>query len=387
MEEGSRADGAARVDARGRRERAGNAGRRMRGAGALATALLVGFLGPLACSRVGEGEAGAAPGGGDATAQQGERRGDDADGPLTVYAARPEGVLGPLLDEFGDEHDVELAVRYGAPQELLDAVFQQVTNGGPDVFLAPDGVTMGALSRRGLLRELPMDLVALVPARFAAVDQRHDWVGLTARPRAVVYDRTRVRPETLPRSLEGVRDRAHRAAFGIAPTSPSFTAHLAVYRVAKGEEALDSLLAGIRDNQPKAYGSDGEVVQGVLRGEVRWGLVDLGAAARDLAAAPQGRLAIARLDQGDVSGFVDASAGGVLSEDPRGVELLRYLLGTAAQERLGRAAGEYPLAAGVAAPDGLPKLETLSTPAVDFADVAAVLGETQRALRRVGLVK
>jgi iron(III) transport system substrate-binding protein len=317
----------------------------------------------------------------------GHRQGASADGPLVVYSGRAEGLVGPLLKRFGDEAGVAVEVRYDDTSVLTEALLAEGTRSPAAVFLAQDATALGALSRRGMLRDLPMDIVQRVPARFAATEQKHDWVGLTARARTVVFNRGVSSPEALPRGLAELGERRFHGRFGFAPATPSFAAHMAVFRVVGGEAALAGLLAAMRDNAARSFPDDGAVVRAVARGEIDWGLVDLPQALRHGGDRGGSQLGVHFMDAGEGSAFVNLSGAGLLTDDPRALELLRFLLGAEAQRHLSRQTGEYPLALDEPPAADLPPLASLRTPAVDFADLAAVAGETQAALRRSGLVR
>jgi iron(III) transport system substrate-binding protein len=245
-------------------------------------------------------------------------------------------------------------------------------------------VQLGGLSRKGLLRTLPIDLVREVPPSFAGAEPRLDWVGLTGRARALVYDPAATRPESLPRSLEGLGDPAHRGRLALAPGGGALQAQMAAFRVLRGEEALDALLARVHANEPRLYASDADAVAAVAAGEAAWGLVDHVAIAAAGGTAG-GRLGVLVMPGDDGGSFVDAAGIAVLSDDPRALELVRFLLGEEAQAGLAERTGEYPLARGTPPRQGLPPLDEIRTPRLDYADVAAVLDETGRALRRHGL--
>jgi iron(III) transport system substrate-binding protein len=352
--------------------------RRERACRSALLALAVLACGAVACQQAGDEQAPA--GGGAAT-----RGGDATDGPLVLYSGVDRRVVEPLLEAFHDASGTEVEVRYGGP-EILATLLEEGTRTRADVVYAPDAATLGALSRRGLLLELPMEAMQAVPARFAAVDSQRDWLGISGRARVIAHG-AGVPAAGLPRSLEQLADRRHRAAFGLAPASPSLQAQLSAYRIAESEEALDSLLAGIRDNAPQLFPDEGAVVRAVASGEVTFGLVDHAEVWRQLGGDPAGRVGLFALDQGTTAGFVNLSAVGVLSQDPRAVDLVRFLLAREAQGALAAATFEYAVAVDMPPPDGVPPLAPGSARRVDFADVAAVLDETRTALRRVGLLR
>ena len=304
------------------------------------------------------------------------------DGPLTLYSGRSAELMTPLLERFERESGITLDVRWGESGALADALMAEGTATPADLFLSDRATPLGQLSRKGLLRELPAELVRGVPSHFAGNAVRQDWVGLSGRARTILHDPAAVPRELLPRGLRELGDPRHRARFGLAPGHPSFRAQLASYRVLHGEEALDELLARIHANEPRLYGSEDDLARAVAGGEVAWGLVDhvLGAGAE----GAEARLA-RHFFPGEGAGFVDVAGLGVLSNDPRALELVRFLLADGAQDHFAERAGEYPLARRTPPSPDLPALAALGTPRVDFADVAAVLGETERAMQRHGL--
>jgi iron(III) transport system substrate-binding protein len=307
-------------------------------------------------------------------------------GPLTIYCGRSEPLMKPLFDRFGAESGASLVVRYGDTWGLEQEIVAEGTQTPAAVFVAQDAAALGALSRKGLLHELPMEIVQQVEPRFAGTEAKHDWVGLSARARAVVYDPAVTPKEALPRTLEEVADAKYEGRFGIAPANDSFQAQLALYRVLKGRDELAALLSGIKKNHPHLYENNAAVVQAVVRGEIAFGLVNHYSLWREAEAVPAGRLAVAFMPGEGVAGFVNAAGVGVLAADPRALDLVRFLLSREAQKAIAEQTYEYPLAKGVAPREGLPPWSLLRIPKFDFADVAAVMEDTDQAIRRAGLV-
>lgn len=307
-------------------------------------------------------------------------------GPLTIYCGRPEPLMAPLFDRFGERTGVSLVVRYGDSWPLADELVREATSVPAGVFVAQDAAALGSLSRKGLLRELPMEIVQQVEPRFAGTEANHDWVGLSARARAVVYDPATTPGATLPNTLEELADPRYEGRFGFAPSNASFQAQLAVYRVLEGSDALAELLRGLKRNGARLYGDNGEVVQAVARGEIAFGLVNHYSVWREAGELPPGRLATTFMRGPGAAGFVNAAGVGILADDPRAFELVRFLLSAEAQRRFADEANEYPLAKGIPPREGLPPLSTLRIPTFDFADVAAVTESTDQAMRKVGLL-
>jgi len=310
-------------------------------------------------------------------------------GVVTVYSGRNESLVGPALARFTEATGIEVEVRYGETAELAATLLEEGEATPADVFISQDAGALGALAGAGLFRPLPADLVARVPAVYA--DPEGLWVGISGRARTVVYNPERISADELPKTLEEVTDPRYKGRFGVAPLNGSFQAHMAVYRVLEGAEALDELLAGMVANEPRRYPKNSAIVEGVLAGEVDFGLVNhyyLWRALDENPDAPGVNYSMPGGGASDsgASGFVNIAGAGVLSDDESGVELLRYLLSEDAQRYFADETFEYPLVAGVEPSVELTPLADLNTPDVNFHQVSEVLEPTLEAIQASGLI-
>ncbi len=305
--------------------------------------------------------------------------------PVTVYSGRSESLVGPILARFTAATGIPVEVRYGETAELAATLLEEGAATPAQVFLAQDAAALGALAGAGLLEPLPSDVVARVPARFAGPEGR--WVGLSGRARVLVYNTAAMAEDELPRTLEEVAAPRYRGRFGVAPLNASFQAQMAVHRALAGAPALAELLAGLAGNDPQRYAGNGAVVDAVIAGEIDFGLVNHYYLWRALQERPDAPAKNFYQAGGGAASFINVAGAGVLDGRPEAVELVRFLLSDEAQGYFASETFEYPLVPGVAPPAGLPPLDELPTPEIDFAAVAAVLEETLAAIDASGLVQ
>lgn len=303
--------------------------------------------------------------------------------PLTVYSGRSEALVGPLFERFEAASGIETRVRYAGTAELAATLLEEGDSSPADVFISQDAAALGALSARGLLAELPAAVLERV--RPAHRSPAGDWVGLSGRARSVVYNTEMIAVEDLPSTLEEVTQPRYRGRFGVAPANASFQAHMAAYRVVRGEEALGSLLAGLAANEPARYPKNSAIVEAVIAGEVELGLVNHYYLHRALDEAPGAPARNAFMEADGVSAFVNLAGAAPLGERPEAVRLIEFLLSEEAQLYFREETHELPLAIGVEA--GSEGVEALSEAQVDFASIAAALEPTLRQIQESGLLE
>lgn len=293
---------------------------------------------------------------------------DDAD--LVVYVGRNEELLTPLIKQFEEESGLTVEARYGQTPDLTATLLEEGDATPADVFLSQDAGALGLLESKDLLEELPDDLVAEVPAQYASADG--DWVGVTGRSRVIAYDTEKYTADQVPDNVEALTDAAWKGDVALAPGNASFQSFVTGFRVAEGDDAARAWLTGMVDNDVRSYDNNLLILDALEEGAVGVGLINhyywFERAAEVGVDNMRSALKFARA--GDPGALVNVTGVGLLSDDPDAVTFARFLLGEKAQTYFAETLFEYPLAAGVAAPEGLPALDSLRGPAIDLSDLS-----------------
>lgn len=326
--------------------------------------------------------------GGDAPAEPGATASPVADGAVTLYSGREEELIQPLIDQFTDETGIAVDVRYAGTTELA-ALLQEEGGATPaDVFLSQDAGALGAVAKAGLFATLPESVSAAVDPGFTSVDG--SWVGVTGRARVLAYDSEALAATDVPASVLDLTDPQWSGAVGIAPSNASFQSFVTALRVLEGEDAAKAWLEGMVANDVRTYPKNTAILEAVQSGEIRLGLINHYYWYRALAElGPDGmRAQLSFPEAGDAGSIVNVTGAGLLTgavDDADALELIAYLVSEEGQRYFVEATYEYPLVAGIDAPDGLPGLASLTNTELDLSDLDT-LGDTTTLLTEVGLL-
>ena len=310
---------------------------------------------------------------------------------LIIYSGRSDSLVQPIIDQFSEATGIEVEVRYGSTSEMAGVLLEEGENSPADVFYAQDPGGLGAVQSASLLAELPADILAKVPARFAADD--NSWVGISGRARTVVYN-TNVfsDPATeLPADLMGFTDPAWNGRIGWAPTNGSFQAMVTALRSVWGEEQTREWLQGIQANNPTIYPKNTPIVEGVANGEVDVGFVNHYYLYRFL--SEQGDSFAARnyfLPAGGPGSLIMVSGAGILANgenNENAEKFIEFLLSVPGQQYFASQTFEYPVIEGVKS-EVSPSLEELDATAIDISlsDLSDLEG-TQDMLIDLGIIE
>lgn len=311
-----------------------------------------------------------------------------ADGQFTLYSGRDEELVQPLIDQFTEATGIVVEVRYGNTAELGALLLEEGDATPANVFLSQDAGALGALSQAGLFATLPDDVTSAIPAGFTSTDG--SWVGVTGRARVVVFDGERLTADELPDTIDEYVSDEWNGRLAVAPTNASFQSFVTALRVLEGDDAAAEWVSALAANNPQIFEGNSQILTAVDEGAVELGLVNhyywYGAAAE--VGAENMRAQLKFLTPGDAGSIVNVSGAGILNGselDADALEFVRYLVSEAAQQYFVEQTFEYPLLPGVAAPEGLPSLESLITPGLDLSDLDD-LATTQRLLADAGLI-
>ena len=155
-------------------------------------------------------------------------------------------------------------------------------------------------------------------------------------------------------------DPAWEGRLGVAPSNASFQDFIAAMVLERGEEETAAFLEGLVALDPRIEANNVAIVDAVGRGEIDAGLVNHYYGVLALREDPTLPIANHFFPQGDLGSFVLVAGVGILDagEDhqEQAQAFVDYLLSTPAQEYFASETGEYPLAGGVAPPEGLPDI-------------------------------
>ncbi len=304
---------------------------------------------------------------------------------LVVYSGRSENLVGPIIQQFEVNTGTEVAVRWGGSSELAATLLEEGANSPADVFFAQEPGALGAV--HSLLSPLPETVLLKVSPESR--DPSGRWVGVSGRARVVVYNTDRLSTEDLPEDLWGFTDPIWKGRIGWAPTNASFQAMVTAMRYAWGEERTRDWLSAMLANEPKSYDKNTPIVAATAAGEVDIGFVNHYYLHRFL--SEQGSDFGARnyhLSDGGPGSLLLVAGAGILGSSTSkdvAVEFLEFLLSVEAQSYFADEVFEYPLLEGISEPEGLPPLESLRIPEIDYRQLNDVEG-TITLLREVGVL-
>jgi iron(III) transport system substrate-binding protein len=287
---------------------------------------------------------------------------------LLVYNAQHESLTKEWIDAFTKETGTKVTYRQGGDTELGNQLVAEGDKSPADVFLTENSPAMAAVERAGLFADLGPDTVNQVPAQYRPASGK--WTGVAARTTVFVYNKAKLQPDQLPKSLLDLQQPAWKGRWGAPPTKADFQAIVAALLQLKGEAATAQWLAGMKANAV-VYNDNIATLKAVNAGEVDGGVIYHYYWFRDQAKTKEmsGNTALHYFKNQDPGAFVSLSGGGVLKSSTKAdkaQQFLKFITGKVGQEVLEKGDSfEYPVASGVPANPALVPLTDLQAPIVD----------------------
>lgn len=294
----------------------------------------------------------------------------EASDPLTIYSARREELVAPIIAQFSADTGIPVAVRYGNLAEMVAMIVEEGDNSPADVFFAQDAAGLGALAREGRLVTLSDDILEQVPPPYRS--STDVWVGISGRARVVIYNTTMVDADELPPSLLSLTDERWRGMVGWAPTNGPFQGQVTAIRVLLGDDVARDWLEGMLDNDVVTYPENTALVQAVVDGEVAMGLVNHYYLNEFRAENPDIDVENHYFQAGDVGMLVNVAVAGILDtgdQSEQAAAFIEYLLSPTAQTYFATETYEYPLIEDVPLIEGLRPLDELDPPELDLSSL------------------
>jgi iron(III) transport system substrate-binding protein len=310
----------------------------------------------------------------------------EAEGSITVYSGRSENLIGPILADFAAETGIPVEVRYGDSADLALLIDEEGDRSPADVFISQSPGAVGFLAQEGSLAPISAENLNRVAKEFR--NQDGQWVGMSGRVRVVVYDSNDQIADGLPASVFDLTQEKFRGKVGLAPSNGSFQDFVTGMREQHGDGVTQDWLNGMADNDARTYANNTSIVEAVGRSEVPTGLVNHYYNVRAKAENSQVTSENYFFPNKDIGSLLIATAIGVLTASENNTDaeqLVSFLLSDDAQEFFSKETSEYPLAKGVAAPSGVPPLDSLDVATMDLDELGGGLVRTLEMIEASGL--
>lgn len=294
--------------------------------------------------------------------------GSDSAGEITVYNAQHESLTQEWVDGFTAETGIEVVLRNGKDTELANQIVAEGSASPADVFLTENSPAMALVENAGQFTAVDTATLEQVPAQFRPSTGM--WTGIAARSTVFVYNKDRLTPDQLPKSLLDLQNPEWKGRWGASPSGADFQAIVSALLELKGEDVTKQWLDGMKTNSV-TYKGNSTVMKAVNAGEIDGGIIYNYYWFGDQAKTGEnsGNTELHYFKNEDPGAFVSISGGGVLKSSKNQAaaqEFLKYITGKSGQEILQTGTSfEYPVGSGVAANPALVPLADLQSPNVD----------------------
>jgi len=308
--------------------------------------------------------------------------GDAPANSLVLYNGQHEQTTQALVNAFEKQTGITVTIRSDDEDVLAEQIMQEGSKSPADVFYTENSPALMKLAGQHLLAPVAAAALAAVPSSVSSPDK--NWVGVSARVSALVYNTTDLKASQLPSSVMDLANPKWAGKLGIAPGETDFQPIITSIADTYGSAAALSWLKAVKANAGSHDYPDNETLTAeVNSGQVEIGLINhyywyrlraqLGASAM--------HSALRFFAAGDAGYVLDVSGAAILASSTHQAaaqKFLAFLVSAAGQRIIAQTDSfEYPLRPGVAANPQLPPLSSLHP---DPADTIARLGDGSQAL-------
>ncbi|WP_416885245.1 iron ABC transporter substrate-binding protein [Marinospirillum sp.] len=307
---------------------------------------------------------------------------------LTLYSGRGESMVRPILETFERETGISVNVRYGGTAQLAVLLQEEGRRSPADVYWGQDAGAMGAVSKAGLLAELPADIYKDLPGIYKSV--QGNWVATSGRARLFIYSPDRTQADEHPQSVFDLTDERFRGRVGWAPTNGSFQSFITAMRVQYGDDKTLQWLEGMKANGAKTFRNNTTQLEGIADGDIDYGLVNNYYLPRFTRTDANFPVAQAFFVDGDIGNLMNVAGVAVVKasrNQEAAQQLVRFLISAEAQEYFAHQTNEYPVIEGISQNELVEPYEQAlqASPQIDLDQLDDLEG-TLRLLRRAGLI-
>ena len=290
-----------------------------------------------------------------------------ADG-IVVYNAQHASLTQAWVSGFAAATGIKVTIRNGGDMELGNQIVQEGGASPADVFLTENSPAMALVDGAGLFTPLDADTLAQVGTSYRPANGR--WIGIAARSTVFVYNKRKLNPSQLPKSMLDLTSPAWKGRWAASPAGADFQAIVGALLEIKGEAVTADWLKGMKENA-KLYKGNSVAMKAVNAGEIEGAVIYHYYRFGDQAKTGENsdNTALHYFRNEDPGAFVSLSGGGVLASSKHQAQaqaFVKWVSGKGGQDilRIGDSF-EYAVGVGAQSNRNLVPLAELQAPKVE----------------------
>jgi iron(III) transport system substrate-binding protein len=284
---------------------------------------------------------------------------------ITLYNAQHEQTTTALIKAFTKQTGIIVKVDNDDEDVLTAKIEQEGSRSPADVIFTENSNWLQQLADKGLLAKVNTSSLKAIPAADSAKDG--DWVGVSARVSALVYNTQDLKASQLPTSVLDLADPKWKGKLELAPSETDFWPVVSSVEDTYGHAKALAWLEGLKANAGANIVPDNETITAdVNRGVAEIGIINhyYYYRLRAETAASSIHSALSYFAPGNAGYIKTISGAAVLasSSHPSAAQrFLAFLVSHAGQESIAHSESfEYPLLPGVSPNSAVTPLSQLS---------------------------
>ncbi len=253
---------------------------------------------------------------------------------VTVYSARNEQLLKPLLDRYSKETGTEIRLLTANEGALLARLNAEGASTPADVLITVDAGNLWLAAQQGQLQRLNSPVLQKnIPAHLR--DPDNQWFGLSVRARTIVYNKGSVRPAELS-TYEDLAQPAWKGKLCLRTSKKVYNQSLIAMMISEiGEAKTEEIVRGWVANLATApFPDDTSLLKAIAAGQCQVGIVNTYYLGRLLVKEPDFPVGLFWANQAGSGTHVNVSGAGITkhAKNLAGAQkLIEYLSMDAAQ--------------------------------------------------------
>jgi len=194
--------------------------------------------------------------------------------PVTVYSARNEQLLKPLLDQFTRQTGTPVQLLTASESALLARLNAEGASTPADVLITVDAGNLWQAAQQNLLQPLQSPaLDKAIPAHLR--DPGNQWFGLSVRVRTIVYSKARVKPSDLS-TYEDLADAKWRGKLCLRTSKKVYNQSLVAMLMQEyGEARTEAMVRGwVANLATEVFPDDTALLKAIAAGQCQVGITN-----------------------------------------------------------------------------------------------------------------